>query len=284
MSGNIVTIAGPGTTTITASQLGNSNYNDAMPVDQTLTVGHGTYEQYFVALHSIYGIDASGNSYLVKTLSTTEGQNIEALQKVGDQIWGTANTGGANSMGTLFRMDADGNNFEKLHDFTVSEGNPRKDLEVVDDTELFGIAGNYGVYKISTTTPSGVSFYTGYTGSNTFTNGVSYRDGYLWAVDNTFTLVGIKSDFTSHKLGQSGSDPNNQGAGSNLQFEGFRGVFNQRISVSEFELIHPRTYLTIGDPATWEDRTLTLNTITLSTTPYGDNTTRMVYALSLIHI
>ncbi len=38
VSGDIVTIVGVGTTTITASQTGNTNYNAATPMDQTLTV------------------------------------------------------------------------------------------------------------------------------------------------------------------------------------------------------------------------------------------------------
>lgn len=38
ISGNTVTIVGAGTTTITASQIGNTNYNAATPVPQTLTV------------------------------------------------------------------------------------------------------------------------------------------------------------------------------------------------------------------------------------------------------
>ena len=38
VSGNTVTLVGPGSTTITASQTGNTNYNAAAPVQQTLTV------------------------------------------------------------------------------------------------------------------------------------------------------------------------------------------------------------------------------------------------------
>jgi hypothetical protein len=42
VSGPTVTIVGPGTTTITANQIGNVNYYSANPVDQTLTVTTGT--------------------------------------------------------------------------------------------------------------------------------------------------------------------------------------------------------------------------------------------------
>ena len=42
VSGNIVTILGTGTTILTASQIGNINYNDAIPVTQTLTVNKAT--------------------------------------------------------------------------------------------------------------------------------------------------------------------------------------------------------------------------------------------------
>ena len=42
VSGSTVTLVGPGTTTITAAQAGNANYDPATPVDQPLTVTSGT--------------------------------------------------------------------------------------------------------------------------------------------------------------------------------------------------------------------------------------------------
>ncbi len=50
VSGNTVTIRGVGSTTITASQAGNSNYNAATAVDQTLTVVKANQTISFVAL------------------------------------------------------------------------------------------------------------------------------------------------------------------------------------------------------------------------------------------
>jgi uncharacterized protein YjdB len=41
VSGSTVTIVGAGTTTITASQSGNANYNAALDVQQSLTVNPG---------------------------------------------------------------------------------------------------------------------------------------------------------------------------------------------------------------------------------------------------
>jgi gliding motility-associated-like protein len=50
VSGSTVTIVGSGTTTITASQLGNANYNAATSVGQTLTVGKASQTIVFTAL------------------------------------------------------------------------------------------------------------------------------------------------------------------------------------------------------------------------------------------
>ncbi len=199
VSGNTVTLVGAGTLNITASQAGDGTYNVAPDVVQPLTVTHGTYERYFVKVHSLYGMTAANQPVLVKTLATAEGQNIEALLKVGNQIWGTAKNGGNNSMGTLFRMDPDGSNFEVLHHFTAGEGNPRNDMVVVGDATVYGISGDYGVYQISVATPgTGLTYYNGYTGAGQFTNGLTYSRGTLWTVDNNTTMIGVSSDFTGH--------------------------------------------------------------------------------------
>ncbi|KQC01619.1 S-layer family protein, partial [Pedobacter sp. Hv1] len=54
--GNTVTIVGAGSTTITASQVGDANYNAAIAVDQTLTINKASQSITFAALtNKIYG-------------------------------------------------------------------------------------------------------------------------------------------------------------------------------------------------------------------------------------
>ncbi len=54
ISGTIVTIVGVGTTTITASQVGDGNYSAASPVPQTLTVSKGTATVTITGLNTTY--------------------------------------------------------------------------------------------------------------------------------------------------------------------------------------------------------------------------------------
>jgi gliding motility-associated-like protein len=68
ISGSTVTIIGAGTTTITASQAGNANYNAATDVPQTLTVAKAAQRISFVALagktfgDAVFNLTASGGS------------------------------------------------------------------------------------------------------------------------------------------------------------------------------------------------------------------------------
>ena len=243
-----VTIRGVGSVSITASQLGDTNHNDATDVSQTLTVNHASYSQYFVKVHSIYGIAAGGQTALVKTLSTTEGQNIEALVKVGNQIWGTATQGGANGNGTLFRLDPDGTNFQKLHDFTVGEGKPRNDMAVVADTAVYGVVGNYGIFRASVTNPSGgLTHYTGYSGNNQFKNGLVYNRGQLWIRDGA-DIIAVNIDFSGHEV-EAVSGIRNYTAATDFVIEGYQmamgGTTTQAFwleSMASFEPFEERTW------------------------------------------
>ncbi len=61
ISGNVVTIVGVGTTAITASQVGNATYADAIDVSQTLTVNKGNQTITFNALPNVTIDDADFN-------------------------------------------------------------------------------------------------------------------------------------------------------------------------------------------------------------------------------
>ncbi len=75
--GNTVTIVGAGTTTITASQPGDGNYNAAIPVDQTLTVNKASQTISFNALpDKVYGaspfqLSATASTGLAVTFSSS---------------------------------------------------------------------------------------------------------------------------------------------------------------------------------------------------------------------
>ena len=77
ISGNTVTIVGAGTTTITATQSGNVNYNAATPVEQPLTVGQSGQTITFAALaDKTYGdaaftLTATASSGLAVTYSSS---------------------------------------------------------------------------------------------------------------------------------------------------------------------------------------------------------------------
>jgi ELWxxDGT repeat protein len=77
VSGSIITIVGLGTTIITASQAGNSNYNSASDVTQTLTVNKGSQTITFSALapktfgESAYTLGATSSSSLAVTYASS---------------------------------------------------------------------------------------------------------------------------------------------------------------------------------------------------------------------
>jgi len=72
VSGSVVTIVGAGSTTITASQVGNSSYNIATSVSQTLTVNKANQTITFTTLPS----KTYGDSAFVLTGSSTSGLSV----------------------------------------------------------------------------------------------------------------------------------------------------------------------------------------------------------------
>jgi len=72
VSGSVVTIVGAGSTTITASQVGNSSYNAATSVSQTLTVNKANQTITFTTLPA----KTYGDSAFVLTGSSTSGLSV----------------------------------------------------------------------------------------------------------------------------------------------------------------------------------------------------------------
>ena len=95
--GNMVTIVGAGNTTITASQIGDANYNAATAVDQVLTVGKAAQTITFAALtNKIYG-DAPF------ALNATGGASNQAITYV------SSNTNVATIVGNMVTIIGAGN-------------------------------------------------------------------------------------------------------------------------------------------------------------------------------
>ena len=78
ISGNTVTVVGVGTTTITASQVGNATYADAIDVSQTLTVNKGNQTITFNALTDVtidaadFNLNATASSGLAITYVSSD--------------------------------------------------------------------------------------------------------------------------------------------------------------------------------------------------------------------
>ncbi len=80
------------------------------------------------------------------------------LRNPGDGLlYGVTAAGGANGVGTVFKLDADGNNFAVLHDFNTTDGaQPEAGLILASDGLLYGstskggTAGKGTIFKIST--------------------------------------------------------------------------------------------------------------------------------------
>ncbi len=89
--GSTVTIVGAGSTTITASQLGNANYNDATSVQQTLTVGKASQSISFAALMAKlttspdFTLFANSSSGLSLSFSSSDTNVAEVYQSAG--VW-----------------------------------------------------------------------------------------------------------------------------------------------------------------------------------------------------
>ncbi len=111
VSGNLVTIVGVGTTTLTASQAGNSNYSVANNIDQTLNVGKANQTITFAAITDKVVNDAPFNlnatssvglpiTYSISTVPTTNvatlSGNIVTIVGVGSVTITTSQVGNTN--------------------------------------------------------------------------------------------------------------------------------------------------------------------------------------------
>ena len=91
----------------------------------------------------IFKLKTDGTEFL--TLHSFEnpedGQRAyNSLTIVGNSLYGTTESGGINNMGTLFKIDTDGTNFEKLYDFSITGGAFVRSKLVLTGSYLYGTA------------------------------------------------------------------------------------------------------------------------------------------------
>ena len=90
---------------------------------------------------AIFKIDAAGTTFTkLHDFNTTDGANPRAflLEGADGKLYGPTDVGGSNFVGTIFRMDASGANFETLHVCSSSEGAGPSGLIQGSDGTLYG--------------------------------------------------------------------------------------------------------------------------------------------------
>jgi uncharacterized repeat protein (TIGR03803 family) len=104
-----------------------------------------------LALLLLAPLTAAAQGYLaVHSFDSPLGANPNAplFQNPGDGfLYGTTSAGGANGAGTVFKMDANGNNFAVLHDFNTTDGaQPESGLLLATNGLLYGTTANGGTF------------------------------------------------------------------------------------------------------------------------------------------
>ncbi len=101
--------------------------------------------------HEIFRMDLSGGNFSVlRTLSVADGHDFgpfggALLEGSDGLLYGTNDTGGANGLGTIFRIGKDGSHFVVLHDFAGPEGSGSSSGLVRDSAgHFYGTASGGG--------------------------------------------------------------------------------------------------------------------------------------------
>jgi uncharacterized repeat protein (TIGR03803 family) len=107
------------------------------------------------AAGTIFKINSDGSGYqILHTFlgGPTDGANpVGDLLAVGSTLYGTTPTGGANALGTLFKIETDGTGYELLHSFAGGPGQPANPGDLTTDGGmLFGISGRGGASDLGT--------------------------------------------------------------------------------------------------------------------------------------
>ena len=164
VSGNTVTIIGAGSTTITASQAGDTNYLAATSVPQTLTVGQASQVITFAALEgktfgdAIFSLNATSDAGLPVSYSSSN----NSIASVSGNL---VTIVGAGTVNITASQAGDGN--------YVAASNVVRSLTIAKASATVGISGLAQTYDgwakpvTTTTTPSGLTVSVTYDGSAT---------------------------------------------------------------------------------------------------------------------
>jgi uncharacterized protein (TIGR03437 family) len=94
---------------------------------------------------NVTGAAGSGSYAILHAFNGTDGVGPTGLIKGRDgSLYGTTGTGGANSMGTLFQMDAESGNISHLHSFSGPDGNGPAGLTQGTDGMFYGTSAAGG--------------------------------------------------------------------------------------------------------------------------------------------
>ena len=147
---------------------------------------------------------ASAQSYIaIHSFQVSEANNSHArlVQDSGGFLYGTAPSGGAHGVGSVFKMDNQGNNFLVLHDFNTTDGsNPFSGLLLAGDgflygtTQMGGVGGDGVIFKIDT---SGNNFSVLHSLDGVNEGG----DGFGGVVISGTTLYGVARDHGANNYG-----------------------------------------------------------------------------------
>ena len=164
---------------------------------------------------AIFKITTAGAFTLLHSMTAaTEGSDLRSalIQAPDGLLYGTAHTGGAHDVGTVFKLATDGSGFTVLHTFddtsTTDGANPRAGLFRATDGNLYGTTEEGGasalgtIFRISTSgTFSQMYSFAGTDGSDPRATVAQASDGNLWGT--TYT-GGTNSLGTIFKISTSG--------------------------------------------------------------------------------
>ena len=154
--GQVLKITSGGTQTVLYNFKGESDGSSpqAAPVEATNGVYYGTTlsDGNSDSSSTAYSITSSGTFTTLHIFASTEGSGIgaELLQASDGNLYGMANSGGANGFGSIFKMTLAGT-VTVLHSFDNSDGaNPCCGLIEGTDGNLYGATSNGGAYGYGT--------------------------------------------------------------------------------------------------------------------------------------